>query len=69
MPATDVLRDHLQRLLVPPVETELIDAARRAIELTRAEQADRLVEVGNGPAIAAGTLVEIWRLDGFVDGL
>lgn len=68
MPSTDVLRDRLERLLVPPIGADLIDAARRAVELTRAEQADRLVEVGDGPTIAAGTLVEIWRLDDLVDG-
>lgn len=68
MPSPDVLRDRLERLLVSPIGADLINAAGRAVELTRAEQADRLVEVGKGPAIPAGTLVELWRLDDLVDG-
>jgi len=57
----------LQRQLIPPLPPGVVDAAERAIDLVRADAADRLVEIDAGPVLPAGTLVEMLGLDSFVE--
>lgn len=67
----DTFEDALDRLLcqrlIYPLSAELRRAAREAVLLTRADLAERLVDVPRGPSLPAGTLVEVLGLDGLAD--
>lgn len=58
----------LEAKIEPPVADELIEAVARAVALTRVEAADRLIDVPGGARVPAGTIVEWFDLDAFVDG-
>ena len=57
----------LAQHLAPPLQVELVEAAWRAVELVRVDAADCLVEIEAGPALPAGTLVEMLGLWLFVE--
>lgn len=66
-PRIDDVESHLRTRLHTPLPRTLVVAVRTAIELTAAEQADLLVEMEDGPNLAAGTIVEMFDLDRFVE--
>lgn len=61
------LRYHLQCNHYPPVHSDFIPIAQKAIELCRDERFDEIIEMPNGKRLTAGEIIEGLHLDFFLE--